>query len=96
MPRLGGMNARDIRMLLRTVEGIHPKLMEVLTGLADRQDHLYQLLGAAAEGIDKLATLNKQTQEVMGKLAQTDRRIREAKAMGVTVDSEVVRDQDGE
>jgi hypothetical protein len=95
MPRLGGMNARDVRMLLANVE-CDPRLKTVLAGIAERQDHLFHLLGSAAEGIDRLATMIGQSQMVMGKVMKAHDDLVAAKRAGVTVASESARDQQEE
>ena len=91
--RLGGVNARDIRMLLRG--SIDPQLGKVLVGLAERQDHLYQLLITLATSFDKLATALLVQSTVSEHLMGMHQQIKEAKAMGVKVESSAAEDQNG-
>lgn len=95
MPRLGGMNARDIRVDLERVE-CDPRLKHVLAALAERQDHLFQLIGSAAEGIDRLASMMQNSQQLMGRVMKEHDALIAAKRAGVSVASEVVRDQESE
>lgn len=88
--RLGGMNARDIRVLLRGK--VDPDLGKTLVALAERQDHLFQLLGQLAQSMDVLAdALMAQGNAVSGMQRMHDD-IKLAKRAGVKVASEVARD----
>ena len=92
MPRLGGMNARDIRMELQG--NIDPKIGKVLVGLADRQDHLYQLMIGLAQSLDTMAdSLLKQANGIKG-MQEVSARVKNAKATGVSIQASLVADQD--
>lgn len=83
MSRLGGMNARDIRSLL---DGKHdPDVVKSLSSLAERQDHLFQLLGQLAQAMDTLASSILAQAGAVGVLTAEHDRIKQAKAMGVKV-----------
>lgn len=92
MARLGGTNARDIRMLM---EGKYPpEVVKAVAGLAERQDHLFQLLGQLAQALDGIAdTLLVHTRAV-DSLKTEHEKIKQAKSMGVTVASEAAHGND--
>jgi hypothetical protein len=83
MARLGGMNARDIRTLLDGKH--HPDVVRSLSALAERQDHLFQLLGQLASAMDSLADSLLTQASAVGVLTAEHDRIKQAKAMGVKV-----------
>ena len=90
--RLGGVNARDIRIMLRGK--IDPEIGKVLVGLAERQDHLYQLMGQLASHMDTMASGLLATTSGIQALKEKHDEIKQARRGGVTVASEVARDQD--
>lgn len=90
MSRLGGVNARDIRILL---EGkVDPNIVKVCTGLAERQDHLFQLLGQMAHAMDTLADSVLAHGNALGVLRDAHEQAKAAKAMGTKVGSEAADD----
>lgn len=89
--RLGGTNARDIRSLLQG--NTDPKLIKILADLAERQDHLFQLLGQLAHAMDQLADSHLTLTKVSERLKNEHEAIKKAKSLGVLVESEVDRDQ---
>lgn len=89
--RLGGTNARDVRMLLQGK--IDPEVVRVLADLAERQDHLFQLLGQAAHAIDRMADAHMSLTRVSERLKEEHLALKAAKAIGVKVESEAASDE---
>ncbi len=94
MTALGGMGARDIRMLLRGK--VDPDVGKVLVSLADRQDHLYQLMAQMAEMMNIMADGQLATTNAVGVLRDQNEALKAAKRAGVNVASELDRHQSGE
>lgn len=92
MARLGGMNARDIRVLLRG--NIDPALGKVLVGLAERQDHLFQLLGQLAQNMDSMANSLLAQGGAVASLQGAHDRIKQARSGGISVQSELTGEAD--
>lgn len=86
MARLGGTNARDIRMELQS--RADPKLVGILCDLAERQDHLYGLLEQVAHAMDQLANGMLAQGNAVTALTKAHDAAKAAKAMGIKVDSE--------
>lgn len=84
--RLGGMNARDIRILLRGK--VDPDLGKVLVALAERQDHLFQLLGQLAQSMDVMADGLLAQANAVGAMQGKHDDIKRARQAGVKVASE--------
>lgn len=90
MSRLGGVNARDIRMLL---EGnTDPRMLQVVVGLAERQDHLFKLLEQMAHAMDILADSQLAHGNALGTLKDAHEAAKLAKSMGVRIQSEAADD----
>jgi hypothetical protein len=83
MSRLGGMNARDIRSLLDGKH--HPDVVKSLASMAERQDHLFQLLEQLAHAMDTLADSILAQASAVSTLTDAHDRIKQAKAMGTKV-----------
>jgi hypothetical protein len=88
--RLGLSNARDIRHMLQG--NTDPKLIKILADLAERQDHLYQLLGQMAHAMDTLASTQMAVTRATEVLKDEHDRIKRARSAGVKVETEVDRD----
>lgn len=91
MSRLGGTNARDIRSLLQG--NADPRFIKILADLAERQDHLYQLLGQLAHAFDQMATNQINLTKVSERLKEEHLALKAAKAVGVKVESEAAGDE---
>lgn len=88
--RLGLSNARDIRHALQG--NTDPKVIKILADLAERQDHLFQLLGQLAHAMDIMASSLLATTTGVKALQDKHDEIKRARAAGVKVETEVDRD----
>jgi ABC-type transporter Mla subunit MlaD len=91
--RLGGTNARDIRQALQG--NTDPKLVKIIADLADRQDHLFQLMHQLAKALDVLTDGQLAMARATDTLRTEHERIKKAKSMGVVIETEIDRDSNG-
>ncbi len=91
MARLGGINARDIRVLMEA-GGIDPRIGQTMIGLAERQDHLFHLLEQVAHAMDTMASSLLAQTSAVGDLQKRHAQLKEAKSLGIKVESEAQDD----